>query len=360
MDTVDKTYEADFVFGTGSYTNGVTIDHDIWLFAPAMGTEGGYVDLYIDPAAFGTEYGGVLEEVYGYIVYTNVADSTDVLRVPFYAIPRPYTELALEDQGLDNRYEGWATVDQSGVITSSLWAFPVFSVDGWDVDQGDQADVRYVGMDQYTSSTRGPTLVPAFATYGSWHTPQPYFAEFDLYIDSDGDGLTDFINFNFNYGWFTGSDQDNTWIVVQVEQSTGDLYLGSPSFIYTDFNSGFMEWYLPTSWNSLDPTNLDFDFAVYAWDENGDVDFGGAWYYDFARPPLYTILYGAMFLGENPGPAFPYDELYYGVDDVGGYFASRPLGAMVVDYHGKPGLGEAYYLPLEFDFYQTFMPLIFK
>lgn len=360
FDTVYKNYSSEVVFGTGSYTNGVYI-YPASLYAPAMGTDSQWIDIYINAEEFGFDYyGGNLEEVYGYIVYTNEDDPNDVLRVPFYMIPQPYTELDLTDQGLYDRYDGWATVDQTGAITSNLWAYPVFSTDGWDLEQGDQADVRYVGMDYYTSVTRGPMLVPAFATYGSWHTPQPYFAEFDLYIDADNDGYTDFIDFNFNYGWFSGSTQTNDWVVVQVDLSSGKLYLGSPYSPWTDFNSGFMEWYLPTEWNSVASGNLDFDFALYAFDQNGNVDFGGSWYYDFARPPMYTVLLGAMINGENPGPAFPYDELYYGVDDAGGYFASQPVGAMVVDYHGNAGLGEAYYLPLEFDFYKTFLPLIFK
>jgi hypothetical protein len=39
---------------------------------------------------------------------------------------------------------------------------------------------------------------------------------------------------------------------------------------------------------------------------------------------------------------------------------TQPSGMMVVDYLGKPGLGEAYYLPIEFDFFEIIFPAIFE
>ena len=358
MDTVTQTYNSGVVFGTDSYTNGVSIDPGgmFGIDVPGMGSAMTYVDVFIDPAAFGPDwFGGNLEEVYGYVVYTNTVDATDVVRVPFYAIPQPYAELTVEDQGLYSRFDGYAVISQTGAISSSLWAYPVFSVDGWDLGQGAQADVRYAGMDYgWDDVDYGPIFVPAFSVYGSWHTPQPYFAEFDLQIDADSDGTTDFIDFNFNAGWWSGSDQNNIWLVVQIDLSSGMLYLGSPYTIYSDFNSGFMEWYLPTEWNSVTAGNTDFDFELYAWDENGNVDFGGEWYFDVDRPPMYAYTYW------DPGPDYPMTSLDYGVVDTSGYFLSRPIGAMVVDYRGQAGLGEAYYIPVEFDFYELLMPLIYK
>ena len=356
LDAVTKTYVTAAIFATGSYTMGVALDMPMVIEVPPMSSSNDYVDLYVDPALFGTYYGGDLEEVYGYLVFTDTLTS-DVLRVPFYALPRPYTALDVADQGLVAPFDGVALITQTGSISSSLWAYPTFIVDGWDRDQSDQGDLRYVGMSVMSG---GSFVVPAFNTYGPWHTPQPYFAEFDLYIDSDGDGAADFVDFNFNYGWATGGDQNNDWLVFQVDLASGMLYLASPYMIYTDFNSGFMEWYLPTTWNSLDPANTDFDFELAVFDDQGNMDYGGTWYFDTARPPMYTTLLRSMFLGEDVGPNNPYDTLFYGVDDASGYFASRPLGAMVVDYHGQPGMGEVYYFPTEFDFFDIFLPLIFK
>ena len=52
--------------------------------------------------------------------------------------------------------------------------------------------------------TYGDIFVPAFAMWAPQHTVQPYWSEVDMYIDADNDGSTDVVNFNYNYGDFSG------------------------------------------------------------------------------------------------------------------------------------------------------------
>ena len=304
----------------------------------------------LDASALPTDF-GQQEEYYGYVTFENTEVVTDVLRVPFYGVPQPYAELSLTDNGMDGDFFGTYSIDHTGPVSSSLWAYPLYVMDGNEVTQGDEGDIRMVGMDYYFhSATNGDIIAMAIDAYGKWHTPQPYFAEFDLYIDSD----TDFIAFNFNYGWFTGGDDTDEWMVMLVVPGYG-IYLASPYFIYTDYNTGLMEWYMPTSWISWDPANTDFDFAIYGFDWDGNVDVGGAWYFDAMHPP-----FGLAFSGD-PGPDDPMATGYYWLNDALGYANSEPYGLMVVDYAGEAGVGQAYALPFNIESpFRTFLPVIMK
>ena len=274
------------------------------------------------------------------------------LRVPFHGVLRPYAQLT--DLGSITTFDantGYALFDlaHGGPISSSLWVYPALSVDPNETGIDDAADVRLFGMDYgWVSSTYSDVFIVAVNTWGPWHTPQPYFAEFDLYFDVDGDGNTDFIDFNWNLGVLSGGDTDD-WVVFQFDLSTFNLYLASPYFIYTTFNSGLMEWYLPALWNGLDSTavsggDTDFDYMLVAWDVDGNYDVAGSGTFDYARPPFWWAWVSGF--PRHPGPAFPETLYAVGIDDLGGYLINRPKGAMIVDYHGRPGFGQAYYWPL--------------
>jgi hypothetical protein len=234
-------------------------------------------------------------------------------------------------------------------------------VDGNETMQGDEGDVRLVGMDYGGLSPYGDIVVPSINTWGTWHTPQPYFAEFDLYLDADEDGVDDYVIFNFNYGWFQGQDDNDLWIPIQVDLSTGSLDLASPYSIYTDYNAGFMEWYLPATWNGLEDiapdANTDFDFQLIGFDYEGNSDITEAGSFDYAR---YPFAWGTLSGPNNPGPANR--ETTYGVmvNDLGGYLYSQPKGVMLVDYNSEPGMGQAYYWSLNVTGYpKLFLPIIF-
>ncbi len=236
-------------------------------------------------------------------------------------------------------------------------------MDGNETGVADAGDVRLVGVDYGGyDNNYDDMFVVAINTWGSWHTPQPYFAEFDLYLDVDGDGQADLVDFNWNYGRATGGSNNDTWVVVQVDLSTGNLSLASPYLIYTDYNAGLMEWYLPATWNGLDDiapgANTDFDFQLLGFDYWGNRDVTEAGRFDIARPPFWW----GWFIGypDNPGP-FGRRTIYaVGVDDLDGYLYSRPKGVMIVDYNGRPGQGQAYYWPLTVMWSKVYLPLVVR
>ncbi len=364
LSAATKVYSATWSFGTGSRTTGVNLSLPITVEVPAMGTAAVPVTLNIN-ATMLPFLMRTLEEYYGYIVFTNAAMPTETLRVPFYLSPRPYTRLTeLASQTTFDYETGYAWFDlyHSGPISSSLWVYPVFAMDGNETGVTDAGDVRLVGVDYGGPDPNyGDIFVVAINTWGAWHTPQPYFAEFDLYLDVDEDGNADYVDFNWNYGRATGGSNNDTWVVVQVDLSTEELSLASPYLIYTDYNAGYMEWYLPATWNGLDDIgggdNTDFDFQLIGFDYYGSADMTDAGRFDIARPPFWWGWDTSY--PENPGP-FGRETFYAaGVNDLGGYLYSRPKGVMIVDYNGRPGKGQAYYWPLTVTGYpKVYLPLV--
>lgn len=354
-----KVYSVTWSFGPGSGTAGVSLSVPPTVTVGPRGVAAVPVTLNIDATQVSSEF-GELEEYYGYVVFTDTDGAT--LRVPFYLIPRPYTVLTeLASQTTFNYASeyAWFHLRHTGPISSSLWVYPVFAVDGNETGVADAGDVRLVGMDYGGTSPYGDIFVPAINAWGAWHTPQPYFAEFDLYLDVDNDGEWDLVDFNWNDGAASGGTDTDRWVVVQVDLETEELSLASPYYIYTDYNTGFMEWYLPATRNGLGGTDTDFRYQLFGFDYYGNPDVTPPGSFDYARPPFWWG-WGTSY-PSDPGPYGRETVYAVGVDDLGGYLYSQPKGAMIVDYNGKPGRGQAYYWPLTVTGYpKVYLPLVLR
>jgi subtilisin family serine protease len=375
----DVTYDVAAAFQSGSWTTGVSLDVDPdQVTVPAGGSAVVNVTLNVDMTQIPVLYGGGgLEEVYGFVTFTppvyklflplvakNRGTTTaavqgdvqptrlfspeDALRVPFYVQPRPYSQLDTEadTEILDPRTDmAVITMTHTGPITASTWIYPALVWnDAPDPTMEGPGDVRMFGLDYgWPDGTFGDMIAVAINAWDYWHVPQPYFAEFDLYIDADQDGVDDYVNFNFNYGWFGGGDSDNTWVMLQVDLATGALYLASPYLIYTDYNASFMEYYLPAVWQDLGPTNSTFDYQLFGFDESG-VSVNPRGSFDYVNYPF------AWAITNDPGPADDEALGLVGIASAGGTAYSQPEGVMLVDYNGDPrnvNGGQAYFVPID-------------
>ncbi len=336
-DTVPRVFTTTATFQAGADTAGLQIEADPGCAVPpAMGTTPGVatvvVTMTVDGDAVGYDFDQI--ESFGYVILheTNLGGE---LRVPFFIVPRPYSDL--EESYIDDAVDSlgdYFEIDynNNGTADPFLWPYPLFISSPLTSTVGNEADLRYFGMDYgWTSGTYGPVIVPAFNVWGKWHTPQPYFAEFDLYLDVDNDGVYDYIDFNWNYGAATGGDDTDDWMVFLYDLSSGYLYFASPYYIYTDYNAGFMEWYLPTAWNGI---GGPFNYAVESIDYDGNSDLVFApGPFDYAHPPMVF---------DSDYENYVAGEIY----DLNGYNLSKPIGMMVVDYNGQPGEGQAYGYPI--------------
>lgn len=332
---------------TSASVAGATLTPSVTEVAvPGQGSATVDVTLTLDSTLLPLSFGG-MEEYYGFVTFTG---TEDYLRVPFYFVPRPYTELteveSVTSFEIQNEY-GSVELTQSGPTASNLYAYPVFLVDENEDEILDAGDLRYVGM-EYLSGF----IIPGFSMWGPVHNNQRYFSEVDFYVDADQDGNPETVNFNFNYGWLTTGASNNQWVVIQIDFTDGKVYLGSPYFIYADYNSGFQEWYLPASWNYVGVVTTTFDYEVKSYDWYGMEDEVGMARFDYAKSPLGWDI--SDFEPDNSPFSFE-----FWVNDIDGYLYSQPQGVMLVDYYGKPGAGQAYYWDIDPRFITRF-PLIFK
>ena len=150
----------------------------------------------------------------------------------------------------------------------------------------------------------------------------------------DEDGAADYVMYNSPVAG------QNYYLVTILNAKTYALVGTWPLAIYTDFNAGFMEMYVPAAPLGINSTNPDFDFQVfgYDWDGNEDVTAGGS--FNYVDWPL-----GWNYSGE-PAPGAEVQDALVWINSVAGYQYSQPLGALIVDYNGNPdGGGQTYVQP---------------
>ena len=361
---VNKTYDVDVTFSDPLSMLGAELVVSSTVAVPNGATVGVPVVLELEPNDLPLENSltelplnfGVMEEYYGFITFTPQGGGNSV-RLPFYFVPRPFATL-VEQAGADKTMSIFGdgvdtasiTFQQTGPKTSNLWAWPAMVVDPNEAGVSDEGDLRAIGID-YAGALpgEGDLVGVAIANYGPIHTLQPYFNETDMYVDVDRDGVDDWVMFNHNEGEALGGDPNNNWVVLAVELATGDLFFGSPLYIGADFNSGVQEWYT----YALTEDRFDYEFVSFDADGNEDATPRGS--FDYTTFPIsWDISNFIPAAGEN-------SVLTVSVEDSGNYLFSNVKGVILLDYYGKPGMGQAHVIQLTVpDVVKNYMPVIGK
>ena len=348
----DVTLDVD-VFPTSSF-DGATLEPDadsVTVSAGGSATVEFTLTLNVNaiPCGFGD-----MEEYFGYVTFM---DAGNTLLLPFYFVPRPFTEITADGGITTFEPDSFGYVDftQTGQIASNLWAYPVFIVSENDPAVDNMADLRYVGMDAWYDSLVDDMLIDVgFNMYAPQHTNQPYWSEIDLWVY--GDEEYPVVNFNYNFGAATGSYPDNQWVILQIDFNDGGVYLASPYAIHADYNSGFQEWFFPAGWNHVSDR---FSYDVVSYDWYGNWKLAGSSQFDISRPPLAYVILDETWENALLTPHNEKFSLLFQVNDLDGFFYSYPKGIMLVDYNGQPGIGQAYFYSFEVNVKQ-FLPLILR
>lgn len=358
LDAAPHTYNISVAFGDVGMT-GAVLGVPGSVTVPAGSTVGVPVTLTLNPALLPVAFDASMEEYYGFITFTP-QDGGNAVRLPFYFVPRPYSTLgeapgASKTVSVVNNTPAQVTYTNTGPVTADLWAWPALVVDANEPEVNDMADLRAVGMDYaFTSGTYGDILGVAIAKWGALHTLQPYFDETDLALDANRDGTTDYVLWNFNYGWVLGGDETNDWAVLLTDLTLSpgqpNIFLASPYAIYGDFNSGLSEWYVPVDWIPL--SSSAFRYQFFSFDSSGAMDSTPAGVFDYVRFPF------AWNLSNLSPAAGGTTTLEVGLNDAAGFWLARPKGMLVVDYNGKPGTGQAIVVPLGVEFFTRYLPFI--
>lgn len=287
---------------------------------PANGTVNIKVQVAIDAAALtrardatistsGRQY---FSEGGGYIVLTSTG-SNPTLRVPVYLAPRPASEMALEEGALmlGTPITGTLSLTPSGTPVETTdddsLAYLLEWVgespdDPWSSGPTDAADLRYVGVttDYPYWDFANSAVYFGIATQGKWDTPNS--VEFDIWIDTDGDQVDDYVVFNTNMGFFTGTTDDVQLAVFCPFDGTDVEYDLCDALYYTNglgggtntnlFHNNMMTLPVPPEGIGLsEGVDTDFTFYIVSWsrDDSSWVDVSDVYSYDVANPGLYMV-----------------------------------------------------------------------
>jgi len=119
-------------------------------------------------------------------------------------------------------------------------------------------DLKSVGT-RLVNTGSGPAIQFAINTFGVRSHPN-YPAEFDIFIDSNRDGVPDYVVFNLENGGFAATGQ-NVVAVINLSTNVGTIYF----FTDADLDSGNAILTAPLSALGLNASSK-FDFSVYAFD----------------------------------------------------------------------------------------------
>ena len=240
-------------FGTAEFTVTLVINSNAlpaWPLAGLAGSSGNGEILN------GPEYDG----------FINLTSGDDVINLPWHVLPRKVSGLKSARSVTLNR-KGTAQYKVRNLSFSGGGIMDAFSLTGTSDDQPDpDADdpgspgSNAAVVDLAAVGARNDSSVVQFAisTYGRRAVPL-YPTQFEIQIDTDGDGEIDFFVFNGENGGFGTTGQD----VVFVQK------VGSPTargffFSIADFNSSNTIFTVPLSaLEVIEGSTLDYDVVAY-------------------------------------------------------------------------------------------------
>jgi hypothetical protein len=176
------------------------------------------------PASSAPTGTGGFGDVAGLVQFTPTTGSNAgvSLRVPYYLVPQTVSNLStsLNTGALVNTGTATATVtNHNGATTGAADWYAWGLKDGKDKGLG-STDVKAVGVQTFPGDD-----FMAFAIAGEQRWSQPASKEFDILIDSNGDGTDDFDAFGTDLGLVTTGLPTGQVVSGVLDLSTGDISL---------------------------------------------------------------------------------------------------------------------------------------
>jgi hypothetical protein len=204
--------------------------------------------------------------------YLTLSDGTDTLSLPWHILPHKASNVvpATTTLALGGAASGVLNLANSGAARSATVDVYALGATSPKLDAGFQPrpgdnyaiiDLKSVGT-QYIPNGAGAgvdVLLFAVNTWGQRSHPN-YPAEFDIYVDSNNDGVDDFVVFNRENGAFGSSGQN---LVVLANLSTGASVIRY--FSVSDLSSANV--IMPVQARDLGITaGTKFSYQVFAFD----------------------------------------------------------------------------------------------
>ena len=362
FDASDQTFDIDF---ESRYEDNAGLAIDIVdesgasitsVTVPANGEATVYVQVTLDGATLQKAadpnlvldgYREYFSEGGGYVLFSNSGGGVG-LHVPVYIAARPTSTMHVDENSLTLGIDGTAKIHLVGepVDNTNGWA-PLGARlnlvytspdDTYTSGPADAGDLQYVGVgyEPPDADSGDPgVLIFGLATYGNWSSPSPWDTEFDIYIDTDEDGTTDYVIFNF-------MQNDQAYSLV-CDYASGVCFAGYYTNLFGGevdtalFNNRVMMLALDPADIGLDENNTDFDFYIVSWNREYAI------WDDFVPPVHYDVAQEAFetgFFWDMPGEeSVPYNADVIASQGSDGlllfHFHNNPAGAAEVVPVGK-------------------------
>jgi minor extracellular serine protease Vpr len=236
-----------------------------------------------------------LAEYDGYFYVNEVLGGsvTNSISIPWQVLPKPAADVTMAK---DPEADSLTLTNASPAVTSNADLFMLVDANPNDYHYvigdcssvGNNPGCNQSPVDLKEVGVRGYVLPPmagpqdtnadyAYIDFGItiWDYPfrsGPMVPEFDIYVDSTGDGNPDFVVFNGDYGYTTAGTFSGQQVVFIYNLTTGGL--GVRYYLDSTFDSNNFILPVKASDLGLSQTNLKFKFFVLAF----DFYFGGpAW-----------------------------------------------------------------------------------
>jgi subtilisin family serine protease len=206
-------------------------------------------------------------EVAGLVTLTpaSVSDNNGVsLSLPYYLVERARSRLSADLAGRLNASHPSAPVKLKNEKSSAQTAYADFYAWGLAGTRQGAApfDVRAVGVQSFPT---GNMLVFAVNTFDRFNTAAT--GEVDIYVDTNGDGIPDFVVFSVDYGVLTAGSSSGQAVVGVLNLATNAIRIR----YYTDAPTDGSTLLLPVRISDLglSAANPRMTYQAFAWNWNG-------------------------------------------------------------------------------------------
>ncbi|HYO81578.1 MAG TPA: S8 family serine peptidase, partial [Bryobacteraceae bacterium] len=209
--------------------------------------------------------------------YIELKDATETVRLPWQVLPHKAARVTPSASAL-TLAGGAATLSLTNVGGAASGAFDAFALTGTSAKypasdlprRGENyaiVDLKETGARLVDFSAGQPGLQFAITTWGERATPT-HPAEFNIYVDTDGNGIPNFVVFNADSGVMTGSAPTGENLVWVWPLNTSGGAVGGPTaYAYSeaDFNSANIVLTVPLSALGITPTT-QITYTLLAFD----------------------------------------------------------------------------------------------
>src|SRR6185436_4508550 len=204
----------------------------------------------------------------GIVKFTPATSSSNKgigLRVPYFLVPRVSANVDAALALPKKSTTGIVAVTNQGSPIAATADFYAWGLEDPKEKLG-RFDVHAAGVQSFDLGGGQQAVVFAVNTYKPWSTPVS--DEFDIAIDSSGDGQPDFIVFNVDLGLLQTGDFNGTEVAAIFNVATGTIAVNFTTVASTDSSTML----LPVLASSLGVTtaNPRFTYSVTGFDFFGD------------------------------------------------------------------------------------------